>query len=107
MDQDPGGLKTDGSGFATLPSGEFYWERWAGVQGKGESKKEAKEAAAKAMLQQIGPYIEDEEWVKYVHSIKFHPVSFSQKFSYVNLDPGLFMTVPLTFSFAQLAEGKV
>jgi hypothetical protein len=42
---------------------------WSGVQGKGESKKEAKEAAAKAMLQQIGPYIEDEEWVKYVHSI--------------------------------------
>jgi hypothetical protein len=40
------------------------------VQGKGESKKEAKEAAAKAMLQQIGPYIEDEEWVKYVHFIK-------------------------------------
>ncbi len=47
-------------------SEEFYWERRAGVQGKGESKKEAKEAAAKAMLQQIGPYIEDEEWVKYV-----------------------------------------
>jgi hypothetical protein len=40
------------------------------VQGKGESKKEAKEAAAKAMLQQIGPYIEDEEWIKYVHSIE-------------------------------------
>ncbi len=39
------------------------------MQGKGESKKEAKEAAAKAMLQQIGPYIEDEEWVKYVHFI--------------------------------------
>jgi hypothetical protein len=34
------------------------------LQGRGESKREAKEAAAKSMLQQIGPFIEDEEWIK-------------------------------------------
>jgi hypothetical protein len=71
MDSDPGGPKTDGDPAPQhCPSREFYGERCAGVQGKGESKKEAKEAAAKAMLQQIGPYIEDEEWVKYVHFIE-------------------------------------
>ena len=32
------------------------------VQVKGESKSEAKESAAKQMMTQIGPFIEDSEW---------------------------------------------